>query len=226
VELTVAPVKDETKTKTLKGDKVLIAIGVRGRFDGLFDDKLGIKTFKDHLKVDYRAAGSKYETSVKGIHAVGDVIGPPWLAHVASEEAIVCVERIAGHQVPDIDYNAIPGCTYCHPQVASIGLTELAAKEQGVEINVGKFPLLASGKARAVGETQGFIKLITGKKYGEILGAHMIGENVTEMIAEIGLAIRLEATSEEIITTMHAHPTISESVHEAALGTEGRMIHY
>jgi dihydrolipoamide dehydrogenase len=226
VELTVAPVKDEKKTKTLTGDKVLIAIGVRGRYDGLFDNKLGIETFKDHIKVDYRKPGSNYQTSVNGIHAVGDVIGPPWLAHVASEEAIVCVERIAGHSAPDVDYNAIPGCTYCHPQVASIGLTEQAAKEQGIQVSIGKFPLLASGKARAVGETQGFIKLITGKKYGEVLGAHMIGENVTEMIAEIGLAIRLEATAEEIIGTMHAHPTISESVHEAALGTQGRMIHY
>jgi len=157
---------------------------------------------------------------------VGDVIGPPWLAHVASEEAIVCIERIAGHTAPDINYDAVPGCTYCHPQVASLGFTERKCKEEGIEYDVGMFPLQASGKAQAVGQTQGFVKLITDKQYGEILGCHMIGENVTELIAEIGLAKTLEATAEDIIATLHAHPTISESVHEAALGTAGRMIHF
>ena len=231
VEVTYAPLNkdnkpDEAKAKTLKADKVLVAIGVKGRYDGLFDDSLGIETFKDHIKVDYRKPGATYETSVKGIYAVGDVIGPPWLAHVASEEAIVCVERIAGHAAPDINYNAIPGCTYCHPQVASLGLTERQAKEDGIDIKVGKFPLMASGKAQALGETQGFVKIIADKKYGEILGCHMIGENVTELIAEIGLGMTLEATVEEVINTMHAHPTLSESVHEAALGVDGRMIHF
>lgn len=231
VEVTYAPLgkdkkPDASKSKTIKADKVLVAIGVLGRYDGLFDDSLGIEIFKDHIKVDYHKPGATYETSVKGIYAVGDVIGPPWLAHVASEEAIVCVERMAGHAAPDINYNAIPGCTYCHPQVASLGLTERKAREDGIEINVGKFPLMASGKAQAIGETAGFVKLITSKKHGEVLGCHMVGANVTDMIAEIGLAITLEATAEEIIATMHAHPTLSESVHEAALGTEGRMIHF
>ncbi|MEM9419615.1 MAG: dihydrolipoyl dehydrogenase, partial [Planctomycetota bacterium] len=137
-----------------------------------------------------------------------------------------CVERMYGHEAPDVDYTSIPGCTYCNPQVASIGLTEQACQEQGLEYNVGNFPFQASGKAQALGETDGFVKLITGKPHGEILGAHMIGEGVTEMIAEMGIARRLEATAEEVISTIHAHPTMSEAVHEAALGTDGRMIHF
>jgi dihydrolipoamide dehydrogenase len=223
VELTVAPVKDEKATQTITGDKVLVAIGVKGRFDGLFDPKtVPLETFKDHIKVDRK----NYATSIKGIYAVGDVNGPPWLAHVASEEAVVCVELIAGHHPTPIDYDSIPGCTYCHPQVASIGFTEQACKDKGLKYKVGTFPLLASGKARALGSTEGFIKMIVGEQYGEILGCHMVGENVTELIAEIGLARRLEATAEEIIATMHAHPTLSESVHEATLGTQGRMLHF
>lgn len=213
-------------TQTLEADKVLVAIGVKGRYDGLFDDSLGIELFKGHIKTEYRQPGADYQTSVPGIYAVGDVIGPPWLAHVASEEAIVAVERMFGHEAPDLDYESIPGCTYCNPQVASIGYTEARCKEEGLEVNVGKFPFLASGKAQALGETTGFVKLITGKKHGEILGAHMIGEGVTELVAEMGLAMRLEATAEEVIATIHAHPTMSEAVHEAALGTDGRMIHF
>jgi dihydrolipoamide dehydrogenase len=212
--------------QTLEADKVLVAIGVRGRYDGLFDDSLKLEKFKDHIKVDYRKPGATYQTSVKGVYAVGDVIGPPWLAHVASEEAVTCVERIAGHKAPDVDYESVPGCTYCHPQVASIGLTEQKCKDDGIEYTVGKFPFLASGKAQAMGETAGFTKIIAGKKHGEILGCHMIGENVTELIAEIALARRLEATAEEVIATMHAHPTLSEGIHEASLGTQGRMLNF
>jgi dihydrolipoamide dehydrogenase len=226
VEVTIASVKDEGKSQTLKGDRVLVAIGVRGRYDGLFSPNVKVETFKDHIKVDKRT----YATSVKGIYAVGDVIGPPWLAHVASEEAIVCVERIAGHHADDIDYGAIPGCTYCLPQVASLGSTEQTLQAQGLkagsDYTVGKFPFLASGKARAMGNTEGFIKLLTDKKTGEILGVHMVGESVTELLAEMGLAKRLEATTDELIATMHAHPTLSEAVHEAALGAMGRMIHF
>ena len=214
--------KGDGKQLTVEADKVLVAIGVQGRYDGLFDDSLGMELYKDHIKVDK----SDYATSVKGIYAVGDVIGPPWLAHVASEEAVVCVEKLAGHQPTDIDYGSIPGCTYCVPQVASLGLTEQACKEQGLDYQVGKFPFAASGKAQALGDTTGFVKLITGKKYGEILGCHMVGEGVTELIAELGLARRLEATAEEVIATIHAHPTLSEAVHEAALGSEGRMLHF
>lgn len=227
IKATIGKIGADDKTQTIEADKVLVAIGVRGRYDGLFDDTLGLDIFKDHIKVDAKKQGANYATSVSGIYAVGDVIGPPWLAHVASEEAILCVERIvdanAGH---DIDYNAIPGCTYCHPQIASIGKTEQACKDAGLEYTVGTFPFQASGKAQALGETEGFVKLITAKPHGEILGAHMVGANVTDLIAEVGLGIKLEATAEEFIATMHAHPTLSEAVHEAALGTDGRMIHF
>jgi dihydrolipoamide dehydrogenase len=223
VEVAVSPVVESgSKPETLTADKVLIAIGVRGRFDGLFDESLKIELFKDHIKVNK----DTYQTSISGIYAVGDVIGPPWLAHVASEEAVVCVEQIAGHHSVAIDYGAIPGCTYCQPQVASIGLTEQACKQRGIAYQVGVFPFQASGKAQAAGHTEGFVKLIAGQKHGEILGVHMVGENVTEMIAEIALAMRLEATIGEVIATIHAHPTLSESVHEAALGAGGRMLHF
>ena len=211
--------------ETIEADCVLVAIGVRGRYDGLFDGSLGVETFKDHIKVDYRRENPTYETSVPGVYAAGDVIGPPWLAHVASEEAVVAVERMFGHDAEDIDYEAIPGCTYCHPQVASIGYTTQRADEEGIAYRVGTFPFQASGKAQAMGETTGFVKLLTGEKHGEILGAHMIGEGVTELLAEMALAIKMEATADEVIGTIHAHPTMSEAVHEAALGTEGRMIH-
>ncbi|HEX7009364.1 MAG TPA: dihydrolipoyl dehydrogenase [Phycisphaeraceae bacterium] len=226
VKATLAPAQSDSasaaKQVTIEADKVLVAIGVRGRYDGLFDSSLKLDLFKDHIKVDK----STYATSVQGIYAVGDVIGPPWLAHVASEEAIVCVEKLAGHHPTPIDYDAIPGCTYCHPQVASIGYTEQRCQAEGIDYLVGKFPFQASGKAKALGETEGFVKIITDKKHGEILGAHMIGDNVTELIAELGLAKRLEATASEIIDTIHAHPTLSEAVHEAALGTQNRMIHF
>ena len=226
VEVTIADAADEKKTKKLEADKVLVAIGVRGNHEGLFDDKLGVEIVKDHIKVDK----DTYQTSVKGVYAVGDVIGPPWLAHVASEEAVVCVERIAGHDAAAIDYEAIPACTYCQPQVASLGKTEQELKEAGLkpdeDYRIGKFPFQASGKAQAMGTTEGFIKLLTDTKYGELLGAHMIGEGVTELLAELGLARRLEATASEIIATIHAHPTLSEAVHEAALGTEGRTLHF
>ncbi|MEO1236824.1 MAG: FAD-dependent oxidoreductase, partial [Planctomycetota bacterium] len=226
IKAVIAKVDNEAKTREIEADKVLVAIGVRGRFDGLFDEQLGVEIVKGHIKVDYKKPGADYQTSVPGIYAVGDVIGPPWLAHVASEEAIAAVERMYGHELPDIDYESIPGCTYCNPQVASIGYTEERCKDEGLDYAVGNFPFVASGKAQALGETAGFVKLITAKPHGEILGAHMIGEGVTEMIAEMGLARRLEATAEEVINTIHAHPTMSEAVHEAALGTDGRMIHY
>ena len=224
--VTILDVNDESKSQTIDCEIVLVAVGVGGRFDGLFDDSLGIAVEKDHIKVDYRGvAEPTYQTSVPGVYAIGDVIGPPWLAHLASEEAVTCVERIAGHQTLGIDYDSIPGCTYCNPQIASLGLTERAVKEQGVEYKVGKYQLKSHGKAIAVGATDGFVKLIISKPYGEILGAHIIGEDASELIAELGLAKRLEATAEDIISTIHAHPTMAESIHEAALATEGRMIH-
>lgn len=226
VEVTIEPADGKGEKKTLTGDKVLVAIGVKGRYDNLWADSVKIETFKDHIKVDR----STYQTSVKGIYAVGDVIGPPWLAHMASEEAVICIEQIAGHKPEPIDYDTIPGCTYCHPQIASVGKTEAALKKEGKQAGkdytVGKFPFQASGKAKALGATDGFVKIIAGKKYGEILGVHMVGENVTELIAEMCLAKRAELTADEVINTIHAHPTLSESVHEAALGTQGRMLHF
>ena len=229
VEVTIAPVQDQAQKETLAAECVLVAIGVKGRYDGLFAENIQVETFKDHLKVDPRKPGATYETSLPGVYAVGDVIGPPWLAHVASEEAIVAVERMFGHPALDVDYGAIPGCTYCQPQVASLGLTEQALKAQGKapgkDYKVGKFPFLASGKARATGHTEGFVKILADAATGEILGVHMIGDGVTDLLAEMGLAKRLEATADEVIATLHAHPTLSEALHEAALGTQGRMIH-
>lgn len=243
VKVTVAPFKDgkadESKKEVLEADRVLLAIGVKGRYDGLFDESLGLKTEKDHIVTDYKPGNLEqgaldYATNLPGIYAIGDVIGPPWLAHVASEEAILCVERFAwkdgklDHEPIPMDYSVIPGCTYCHPQIASVGYTEQALKAKGLkkgeDYEVGKFPFSALGKAIATTHTDGFIKLIRGLPRGEILGAHIIGDQATELIAELSLARRLEATTEELIATVHAHPTMHESVHEAALASEGRVI--
>ncbi len=165
-----------------------------------------------------------YQTSVPGIYAAGDIIGPPWLAHVASWEAIQTVEGLfVGHPPKKIKF--FPGCTYCQPQVASIGLTERAAREQGLDFKIGKFPFSANGKALAVGESEGFVKLLIGQPHGEILGAHIIGPEATELIAELGLAMNLEATYEDIDATIHSHPTLSEAVHEASEQAFGLAIH-
>ena len=209
------------ETKELSADKVLNSIGVTGNVEGFGLEELGVELFKNHIKVDK----STFETNVKGIYAIGDVIGPPWLAHVASAEGIHCIEKIKGLEVQDIIYENIPGCTYCQPQVASVGLTEQKAKDAGYEIKIGKFPFMASGKAFAVGEREGFVKLIFDAKYDEILGAHIIGAEATELIAEIGLAKSVEATGESIMKTVHAHPTLSESVMEAAANAYGEAIH-
>jgi len=249
VKVTVAPIgsdgkPDEKKKETLAADKVLLAIGVGGRFDGLFDDSLKIETERGHIKTDYIPINMNdapmtpraldYKTSVPGLYAIGDVIGPPWLAHVASEEAVLCVERFAfkdgklDHEPIPMDYTVIPGCTYCQPQVGSVGFTEQALKarglKKGTDYEVGKFPFTALGKAIAAKHTDGFTKIIRGLPHGEILGAHIMGDTATEMIAELSLARRMEATTEELIATVHAHPTMHESVHEAALASEGRVI--
>ena len=218
VDVTIR-VNDEIKK--LSADKVLSAIGVTGNVEGFGLEALGVELFKNHIKVNK----STYETNVKGIYAIGDVIGPPWLAHVASAEGIHCVEKIKGMNPPDINYETIPGCTFCQPQVASVGLTEASAREKGFEVKVGKFPFMASGKAFAVGEREGFVKFVTDAKYGEILGVHIIGSEATELIAEATLAKTLEATTESIIKTVHAHPTLSESVMEAAAAVFGESIH-
>jgi dihydrolipoamide dehydrogenase len=166
-----------------------------------------------------------YRTNIPGYYAIGDITPGAALAHVASAEGITCVEKIAGHHPEPIDYNNIPGCTYCSPEVASVGMTEKQAKDAGVEIKVGKFPFSASGKASASGANDGFVKLIFDAKYGELLGAHMIGANVTEMIAEIVAIRKLETTGHELIKTVHPHPTMSEAVMEAAAAAYGEVIH-
>ncbi len=209
------------KQKELSADKVLSAIGVTGNVEGFGSEELGIEIFKNHIKVDKNT----YRTNIPNIYAIGDVIGPPWLAHVASAEGIHCVEGIKGINNPDIDYTNIPGCTYCQPQIASVGLTESKAKELGYELKIGKFPFMASGKAFAVGERDGFVKLIFDAKYGELLGGHIIGSEATELIAEVALARSMEATGHSIIKTVHAHPTLSESIMEAAANAYGEAIH-
>lgn len=224
--VTFSPVNDESKTETVSGEKVLVAIGVGPRADGLFNKELGIELDHGFIKTDAKEVEEPtYKTSVAGIYAIGDIIGPPMLAHVASEEAVTCVERMVGHHTFGVDYNSIPACTYTNPQVASIGMTEQQAIEKGIDYVKGVYSLKSLGKAIAVGAADGMVKLLASKPYGEILGAHIIGQDASELIAEIGLAIRLEATVEDIISTMHAHPTMAESIHEAALGTEDRMIH-
>ncbi|MHC4080955.1 MAG: dihydrolipoyl dehydrogenase [Planctomycetota bacterium] len=224
--VTIVDAADESKSQTVECDVVLVAVGVGGRFDGLFDESLGLAVDADRIKVDYRDVDEPtYETNVPGLYAVGDVIGPPWLAHLAMEEAVACVERMAGHETPGVDYGAIPGCTYCNPQIASIGLTEGQAREQGLEYRVGRYQLKAHGKAIAVGANEGLVKIIVSRPHGEILGAHIIGADASELIAEMGMAKGAEATTQDIISTVHAHPTMAEAIHEAVLDTEGRTIH-
>ncbi|OJW22726.1 MAG: dihydrolipoyl dehydrogenase [Planctomycetales bacterium 71-10] len=226
LEKTRTGVKAEIETpqgkKTIEADVALVAIGVTGNVEGLFAPGVKVEIDRGHIKVD-RENG--FVTNVPSIFAVGDVIGPPWLAHVAHHEAVYCVERIAGHSKHNVDYNIIPGCTYTEPGVASVGLTEKAARAAGHEIRVGKFPFAFSGRALAAGESDGFVKLIFGKKYGELLGAHIIGAAATEMISELVMAMRLEATEEEIMHAMHPHPTFSESVMEAAGQGLGESVH-
>jgi dihydrolipoamide dehydrogenase len=203
-------------TETLQSPLALVAIGVSPLLPA------GIK-----LDLDQKGSlktNDQYETNVKGIYGAGDIIGPPWLAHVASYEAVQAIEGMFGIAKPK-KVSTFPGCTYCHPQVASIGLTERAAQEKGLKFKVGKFPFLASGKALAVGESEGFVKLIFGEPHGELLGAHILGADATEMIAELGLAITLEATFDEINATIHAHPTLSEAVKEATEASHGVAIH-
>lgn len=206
--------------KEFKADVALMAIGVQGNIENMGLESLGVKGEKGWIQVDDYS-----RTNVEGIYAIGDVAGPPWLAHVASREGIVCVEAIAGRNPLPIDYDNIPGCTYCQPQVASLGLTEERAREKGYEIKVGRFPFSASGKARAIGETDGLVKLIFDAKYGELLGAHILGSEATEMIAELGVAKTLETVASGIYGTIHAHPTLSEAVMEAAEDAYGHAIH-
>jgi dihydrolipoamide dehydrogenase len=204
------------KAISLTADKVLSAVGVTGNITGYGLEQLGVEIEKNHIKVDRKT----YQTNIDSIYAIGD-----WLAHVASAEGMACVEGIKGLKTSGVDYGSIPGCTYCQPQVASIGLTEKKAVEAGYKIKVGKFPFMASGKAFAIGERDGFVKLVFDEKYGELLGAHIIGSEATEMIAELGIAKALGATAETIFKTIHAHPTLAESVMEASAQAYGEAIH-
>lgn len=216
----------KVKVKTKKGEEViecdivLSAVGIKRNIENIGLEEVGIATDKDIIITnDY------YQTNIPGYYAIGDVAKGPALAHVASAEGIICVEKIAGMDVEPLDYGNIPGCTYCSPEVASVGMTEKAAKEAGYEIKVGKFPFSASGKASAAGHKDGFVKLIFDAKYGELLGGHMIGANVTEMIAEIVAIRKLETTGHELIKTVHPHPTMSEAVMEAAAAAYDEVIH-
>ncbi len=212
--------RKEGKTETIACDVVLSAAGVTPNTENIGLETLGIATERGYINVD-----TFYQTNVPGIYAIGDVLNTQALAHVASAEGITCVEHIAGLHVEPIDYNNIPGCTYCSPEIASVGFTEQAAKEAGYDILVGKFPFTASGKAKAAGAPEGFVKVIFDKKYGEWLGAHMIGSNVTEMIAEVVAARKLETTGHEILKSIHPHPTMSEAVMEATAAAYGEVIH-
>lgn len=204
------------RNEMLHASIALVAIGV----DPLLPKGISFKLDpKGYLFVN-----DHYETNIPGIYGAGDIIGPPWLAHVASWEAIQAVEGMFGKQKPQ-RRKVFPGCTYCQPQVASVGLTEQAAKEKGMNVKIGKFPFQASGKAQAMGETDGFVKLLFNEPHGELIGAHIIGSEATEMIAELGLAITLEATYDDIASTIHAHPTLSESVMEATEAATGHAIH-
>lgn len=215
-----ATVKTKKGEETVEADVLLSAAGITANLENIGLEDLGIKTEKGKITVD-----EYYRTNVPGIYAIGDIVHGPALAHVASAEGICCVEAIAGEKPEPIDYNNLPGCTYTWPEIASVGYTEAAAKEAGYEVKVGKFPFTASGKATAAGASEGFVKVIFDAKYGEWLGAHMIGANVTEMIAEAVVARKLETTGHEIIKSVHPHPTMSEAVMEAVAAAYGEVIH-
>ena len=215
-----ATVKTAKGEETLAADVVLSAVGIKSNIENLGIEEVGIAVDRDKIMVN-----DFYQTNLPGYYAIGDVTSGQALAHVASAEGILCVEKIAGHHVEPIDYGNIPGCTYCFPEVASVGLTEAQAKQKGLEIKVGKFPFSASGKAQAGGTSEGFVKVIFDAKYGEWLGCHMIGVGVTDMIAEAVLGRKLETTGHEVLKTVHPHPTMSEAVMEAVADAYGEVIH-
>ncbi|MFM6945911.1 MAG: dihydrolipoyl dehydrogenase [Flavobacteriales bacterium] len=216
----VVTIKTEKGEEKIECDVVLSAVGIQANIENIGLEAVGIVTDKGRILVN-----EYYQTNIPGYYAIGDVVPGPALAHVASAEGIICVEKIAGHHPEPLNYGNIPGCTYCSPEVASVGMTEKAAKEAGYEIKVGKFPFSASGKASAAGAKDGFVKLIFDAKYGELLGGHLIGANVTEMVAELVAVRKLETTGEELIKTVHPHPTMSEAIMEAAAAAYGEVIH-
>ncbi len=213
-------VKTSAGMQVIESDVVLSAVGITPNIENMGLEEVGVKIEQGRVVVD-----EYYRTNIPGIYAIGDIVKGQALAHVASAEGIICVEKIAGLHPEPLNYDNIPGCTYCNPEIASVGYTEKAAKEAGYEIKVGKFPFSASGKAKAGGVTDGFVKVIFDAKYGEFLGAHLIGANVTEMIAEVVVARKLETTGHEIIKSVHPHPTMSEAIMEAAADAYGEVIH-
>lgn len=218
VEVVARAVGD--RTETFRAEKLLLAVGRRPLSEKIGLEGLGIATDRGYISVD-----PYMRTNVSGVYAIGDVVPTPWLAHVASEEGIVAVEHMAGKEARPLNYDQVPGCTYCLPEVASIGLTEAKARERGYDVAVGKFPFSAVGKARIINQASGFVKIVAEKKYDEVLGVHIVGPKATELIAEAGAAMKLEATSEDLVRTIHAHPTLAEAVHEAAEAVQGHAIH-
>ena len=217
----VATIDDgKGKPQTLEVERVISAVGVVGNIENLGLEAIGVKTDRGTIVTDGYG-----KTNVAGIYAIGDVAGPPMLAHKAEHEGVICVEAIKGLKPHAMEKNRIPGCTYCHPQIASVGLTEKKAKEQGREIRVGRFPFMGNGKAIALGETEGFVKTIFDKKTGELLGAHMIGAEVTELIQGFVIAMNCETTEEELIHAVFPHPTLSEMMHESVMDAYGRVVH-
>lgn len=209
------------KSETAEFDRVILAIGIVGNTEDMGLEELGVKIDRSHITVDEYSF-----TGVKGLYAIGDVTTPPWLAHKASHEGIICIEKIAGHNPHPLNANAIPGCTYCHPQVASVGHTEAQAKAAGYDVKVGRFPFIGNGKAIALGEPEGLVKTVFDAKTGELLGAHMIGAEVTELIQGYTIAQKLETTEHELMETIFPHPTLSEMMHEAVLDAYDRTIHF
>jgi dihydrolipoamide dehydrogenase len=208
------------KTETFRAEKMLLAVGRKPLSEKIGLEEAGVRTDRGYIMVD-----GMMRTNVPGIYAIGDVVPTPWLAHVASAEGVVAAEHMAGKNPPPLNYDQVPGCTYCTPEVASIGLSEAKARERGYDVAVGKFPFSANGKARILNDTTGFVKIVAEKKYDEVLGVHIIGPRATELIGEAGAAMKLEATSEDLVRTIHAHPTLSETMHEASEAVEGHAIH-
>jgi len=218
-EVTVAVRSSEGERREVTAEVALMAVGVEGNVEDLGLEQAGVSVARGRISVD-----ADYRTSAAGVYAIGDVIGPPWLAHVAAAEGVHCVEAIAGKHPAPLDYSSIPGCTYCQPQIASVGLTEEKALASGHELKIGRFPFRPLGKAMAIGESEGMVKLIFDAKYGELLGAHILGSDATELIAELAVAKNLETTAEGIFRTVHAHPTLGEAVMEAAAAAWGEAI--
>ena len=215
-----ATVETKKGTETIEAEKLISAVGVVGNVEGLGLEEIGVEFDRGTIKAD--AYG---RTSVKGVYAIGDVAGPPMLAHKAEHEGVICVEAIAGGHPHEMEKGKIPGCTYCHPQVASVGLTEAKAKDAGHEVKIGRFPFIGNGKAIALGEPDGMIKTVFDAKTGELLGAHMVGAEVTELIQGFVIAMNLETTEEELINAVFPHPTLSEMMHESVMDSQGRVIH-